>query len=378
MSRNEPYIFRTPRRLNQARADLYDWLIRNGLPASGAGPRPEDFDTESPIQAALNALSPQDGHKGQWEGSFDYLRFSIYSSELEHGVADHFDDRLSIFGNRVPNQRDATNSVTGYNSSRSPGSPKGRSIFVRAIRLALAASLILVAFWAFAFWREARVAEARIADAVQAHREAVAALSVSLPTHYATCYSAPQTIGCAAGAPVSRIARSDLEHAIATITRLIGAFADSPFVALHAAPLLTANSLFQCGIAAKNAARAEQVLHALCLGRVRLIEHLICANGGEPGAGLECHDMARLGIAGTRFESDAVRDLPLPVNVFSMPLVLSEELARLAALADAVAESERPGFAEMADAFLERHLSFGPNSAAREWISAMWGRVANL
>ena len=373
MRRTDPYIFRTPRRLIQAKADLYGWLAINGSPASGTGPRPKDFDPESPIRAALNALYSHDESKRHREDSLDYLRLSIYVSELEHGVSDHFDDRLYNFGQPAPSREDSTSLVSGHNAFRSTGNPKGRSAFVRAIRLVLVASLILAAIAALAFWRETHVSAARIEKAVQAHSEAVAALSVSLPRHYAACYSAQKTIGCATGAPASRTARADIENAMATTARLIGAFANSPFVALHAAPLLTTTSASACGSEISESAWVERVLHGLCLGRVRLIEHLLCVDGEEPGNGANCHDMARLGIAGTRFESDAARDLPRPVNVFSMPLELTDELTRLAALADLV--SDGPDLSEIAESFLARYLSIGPNSATEEWIASIWTRV---
>ena len=369
MNRKALYEFKTPRRLNEAKADLYGWLIRNGRPASGIGPRPEDFEPDSPIRAALNSLSSQDERKWQRAGSFEYLRLSIYASELTHGIRDHFDCLLASFGQQGHSLEDALSTASEPTDSRSTASSTRLSILVRAIRLALVAFLIAVAISVFAFWHEARVADARIAEAIQAQREAVAALSVSLPSHYAECYSLAHTIGCATGAAISGAARADLEHAIATTARLIGAFADSPYVSLHVAPLLTTSSRSGCGSAASEAPRAAHILRALCEGRVGLIDHLLCADGKEPSTGVACRDMARLGIAGTRFEPDVARDLPRPVNVFSQPLELSEELTRLAALADVVAVG--PDFTEMADSFMARYFSFRPISVAWKWIASI-------
>lgn len=335
-----PYIFKSAKRLQQAKGDLYAYLAHHGFPDENhtyvAGVFKLRFARDSPILFALDAWVPRGAKQKKLTEILTNLRTSIYLSELRFGVDDHFDARLKDIAPPRPPSKKAPEPAPVEQAVEGAGGRSFVRVFLQTLLFAL---LLWVGATAMIVWQDrARVAE-MVERASGTYRVSVSALAYSLPVHYADCLARSGGRGCApvegARDPQHVPALRDLRVAFRDTGALIDALARA-HSGDQIAPgrYLTAVSHEECGVLQRGATAVARTQQELCGVRARITDHLICVSQPDGIDLTGCLDIARLGVVGSRFQSAENSALPIPVNIFSQTLELKKELKKFASLAN--------------------------------------------
>tara|TARA_B110000503_G_scaffold140441_1_gene231331 strand:- start:312 stop:1349 length:1038 start_codon:yes stop_codon:yes gene_type:complete len=321
------YLFKTQSRLAQAKEALYAYILEHGRDGPQE-PREErafqaQFADGSPLHAAMSYRF-QNRPKGTPAPVMTYLFSSIYRSEVEHGVTDHFDDRLVAFGAMVPLE-------TAPKSESSASDALVRRGWVWGLsKLAFVVALLAVAWLTVAEWNDRRIAQAQIVETTSALDQSLARVAQELPPYYFACLTdGPACSDTGSTAALVGVIDATLVRFDQTLL-VLNEVKDG----LGPAAIFGVTSADECS-------NTSRTLALLCQSRQRFFERRNCLRL-EADTDPICTNHTTLGIAGTRFEDLMNSDRLAVSNVFSRPVALLREIEQLFELSEVLRQD--PGF----------------------------------
>lgn len=317
------YLFKTQSRLAQAKQALYAYILEHGRDGPQE-PREErafqaQFADGSPLHAAMSYRF-QSRPKGTPAPVMTYLFASIYRSEVEHGVTDHFDDRLVTFTAMAPPGK-----ALQSEGSTSDALVRRGWFWLRVwglSKLAFVVALLTVAWLTVTEWNDRRIAQAQIVETTSALDQSLARVAQELPPYYFACLTGgpacSDTGSTAALVGVIDATLLRFDQTLLVLNEVQGG--------LGSAAIFGVTSADECS-------NTSRTLVLLCQSRQRFFERRNCL-GQDSGMDPICANHTTLGIAGTQFEGMVNSDRPAVSNVFSRPVALLKQIERLFELSE--------------------------------------------
>lgn len=349
----DSYRFRSPARLDQARADLLQWFIAHQGHTDAEAAFDRDaflahLPPDGPLHSALDSLSQQPETYAQALG---FLRSSIHLSEQQWPPHESFEATLAAaLTAQVQSRALATSPATTDGPARPgavPDDPAQEQAAPRK-KMGLLKRLVLICLLALAVWGGLRFVQnvlERMAITKQAqivvptYQTALSNLATSLPAYASICLS--QDDPCL---PQSHMllsestALADLQNASESAGHILFALAplDPQDIAHWGVTPIGENCLAQT----LSIDSDHQLVSNLCRTRERLGEYQLCLSGHPVLSDRQCRDLLRLATVDTVFDCDGCG--ARPANVFDQRLEWRRELTAAAQLGTQLSRLTRP------------------------------------